>query len=261
MIESTHSPQFLFRYRHLNGEHREWTANILRRSVLFFSPPALFDDPLDCRIHFQPSISETELRRNYQRLWKKFAPELNRDQRRARVQNDLRGFDRDLLLKTITIGLQEKVEGTGILCLSKAPDNVVLWSQYAAGHTGLCLIFSVAADMAFFARALPVTYSKECPRIDLLGDSAEKMVDVFLLTKATEWMYQDEWRIVDHDTGKGEKAFAPNALVGVILGAKMSAPDRLFVISCLRDRSTPVPLFEARVQAGRYGISIHNIEY
>lgn len=255
------TPEYLYRYRHFQGEHREWTANILRRSVLFFSSPTLFDDPLDCKVHFQLSASEAQLRRNQQKLYKKFEPQLNRAQRRAQSTENIRGFDRENSLASLTTGLQNRVDKAGILCLSKAPDNVVLWSQYAAEHSGLCLIFSVAADIAFFARAQPVTYSKECPMIDALSDSGERMADVFLLTKALEWMYQEEWRIIDHDTGSGEKAFAPKSLVGVILGAKISMPDRTFTVNCLRERSTPVDIFESRIQPGRYGVSIHKVEF
>lgn len=255
------TPELLYRYRHFQGEHREWTANILRRSVLFFSSPASFDDPLDCKVHFQLSASEAQLKRNQQKLYKKFTPQLNRAQRRVQSAKDIQELDRENFLTSLTTGLQKKVDKTGILCLSKAPDNVVLWSQYAAEHTGLCLIFSVAADIAFFARAQPVTYSKEWPMIDALSDSDERMVDVFFLTKALEWAYQEEWRIIDHNTGAGEKAFAPKSLVGVILGAKISTPDRTFTVNCLRERSTPVALYEAQIQPGRYGVSIHKVEF
>ena len=254
------TPEFLYRYRHLHGEHREWTANILRRSVLFFASPVSFDDPLDCKVHFQLASSEAELRRKHRTLLRKFAPELNRPQRRARAASDLRDFDRQRFLTAITAGLQSEVDRAGVVCLSQAPDNLLLWSYYAAGHTGLCLAFSVASDAAFFGRAQAVTYSAECAKIDLLGDSPEKQVDVFLLTKAAEWKHQGEWRILDHETGAGEKAFAPHALVGVILGARMSKPDRSFVVDCLRDRSPPVHLFQARIHPGRYGVSIERAE-
>ena len=74
---TSEDPRVLYRYRHLQGEHREWTKRILTDSVLHFAKPSLFNDPFDCKVHFRPSFSREELKQKYVDLVKKNIPELN----------------------------------------------------------------------------------------------------------------------------------------------------------------------------------------
>jgi len=55
------------------------------------------------------------------------------------------------------------------------------------------------------------------------------LVNALILTKASDWAYEDEWRVIDHETGPGLKAFPEELLVGVILGARMAPDDRRYV--------------------------------
>lgn len=43
-----------------------------------------------------------------------------------------------------------------------------------------------------------------------------------LLTKALEWGYEMEWRILDVEKGAGVGVFAPEDLKGIILGHRIS---------------------------------------
>lgn len=61
----TENIQVLYRYRHLNGKHRERTKKIFTDSILHFANPSTFNDPFDCTVHFQSSFSKEELRRKY----------------------------------------------------------------------------------------------------------------------------------------------------------------------------------------------------
>jgi hypothetical protein len=256
----TPTPETLYRYRHLMGEHRARTARILTDSVLYFASPASFNDPFDCKVHFRLTTSEDELRRKQQSLLKKYAPDLNRAQRRTKAAQDLRTFDREKFLESMTAGFQGEVNKVGVLSLSEFPDEVLLWSHYAASHTGLCLGFSVATDMAFFAPAQCVTYSADYPEIDMLRDDPMKHVEAFLLTKAAGWKYENEWRIIDHSTGPGEKAFLAKALLKVILGARMSSDDKRFVAECLNGRKDAVSVLEASVKPGSYALDFRPYE-
>lgn len=253
------TPDILYRYRHFSGENRARTAKILTDSVLYFPSPASFNDPFDCKVHFRLTASKAELQRKFESLLKENTSS-NRAQRRTRASQELKSFDRKQFLEKVTNDLQINVDKTGVLSLSRSYENVLLWSHYAAGHEGLCLGFSVAADAEYFARALPVTYSAEYPEIDLLRDSTEKHVEAFHLTKAAGWDYEQEWRIIDHDTGPGEKRFLEQALVKVVLGARMSPDDRVFVVECLKRRKHPVSIFEALADPGSYKLDFRPYE-
>ena len=254
------TPEILYRYRKLLDNNRERTERLLKASVLYFASPEQFNDPFDCKLHYTSLGSPADLRRKQQKLYKKFIPELSRAERRHRAARDIKQVDPAEFLNTMTEGLQREVNRVGVLCLSEFRDDVVLWSHYAAGHAGLCLGFRVAADAAFFAKAQPVCYADRYPSIDLLRDSSQKQVEAFILTKAKAWAYESEWRIVDHDTGFGEKAFHPTALCEIIFGARMTQSDRTFVHECIADRVGSITVYEARPTKGSYALAIGKVD-
>lgn len=252
-------PQYLYRYRHLQGKHREWTSRILTHSVLHFSSPTSFNDPFDCKVHFRSHVSSVDLRRKYASLVKGRIPQLNRTQRRSKVANDINSKNPHELLKQVSIDLQHEIDQLGVLSLSATDRNVLLWSHYAAGHTGLCLKFRAANEHPFFGRAQPVAYPDAYPEVDFLRDSPSRQVEAFLLSKARDWKYEEEWRIIDHDAGSSDQVFPEELLAGVILGAQMTDDDKKAVIEWLHTRKYPVKIYEASV--GRASFSLEIKEY
>ena len=249
-------PQFLYRYRHLEGHHRERTKRILTESVLYFASPLTFNDPFDCKVHFRSSVSKWRLKRKYDNLVKKYMPHLNRAQRRAVAASDVKKVNMDQFLTKVTEGLQDSVNGVGVLSLSATDRNILLWSHYAEGHSGLCLQFLRTNNTPFFGQALQVDYQQDYPDVDLLTKDSNKMINAFLLTKAIDWKYEAEWRIIDHDKGPGDRVFPEHLLVGVILGARMKPEDQKEVMTWLNRRNKPVQVFRASVGSGAFSLKI-----
>jgi len=159
----------------------------------------------------------------------------------------------------MTSQLQAKVNKTGVLCLSATDSNILLWSHYAAGHKGLCLKFAATKYTPFFSLAQCVDYSQEYPQIDLLA-SPEEQVNAFLRTKAIDWKYEEEWRIIDHDKGPGNQVFPEEMLVGVIFGVLMKEEDKEAVNTWLQERKHPVPLYQASVASDSFSLRIDPYE-
>jgi hypothetical protein len=247
--------QFLYRYRHLIGQHREWTKKIIAESVLYFASPSTFNDPFDCKIHYLPTFSVEELRRQHVDRLRKRMPDLNRKQRRAKALQDERAMEPERFLLQVTSGLQRSVDDVGILSLSATERNILLWSHYAAGHTGLCLKFEATNRTPFFGRALPVSYVSSYPEISVT-DSAETQIDAFLLTKAADWKYEEEYRIIDHAHGSGNKFFPPELLVGVILGARMPIEDKRAVVEWAGARKPYIEVLQASVSPESFSLDI-----
>jgi hypothetical protein len=250
------APEVLFRYRHLQGEHRKWTKQILTDSILHFANPPSLNDPFDCKVHFKQSFSTEELRRKHVNLVKRYLPNINRNQCRSRVKGDLDRLDRDELIPQITKGLQDGVDNCGVLSLSATDSNILLWSHYAASHTGLCLKFIATNYTEFFGAAQPVEYKDAYPTIDLFGHTPEQQIQAFLLTKATDWKYEEEWRIIDHDGGTVDKVFPEELLTEVILGARMIQEDKEAVAKWLSKRKTQVLLSQATIIPGSFALKI-----
>jgi Protein of unknown function (DUF2971) len=251
-------PQYLYRYRHLQGNHRKYTSKILTDSALYFASPTSFNDPFDCKIHYQPSIHSRELRQAFMEWTKKLNPELNRADRRSEVNQYLK-LNRETLLEGITRLLQNDVNKLGVLSLSLSYSNVLLWSHYAASHSGICLKFLGTDSTPFFGRAQRVEYSPEYPKADLLRDTKEHHIKSFLLTKAIAWNYEEEWRIIN-TKGSGESFFPANLLVGVILGALMPYDDKEYVVNLLKRRKYSVEIYEASINKGSYSLDFKPYE-
>ena len=246
-------PNFLYRYRHLHGEHREWTKRILTKSLLYFASPSTFNDPFDCRVHFRSAVSPKALKIKYSELLRKYTS-LNRSERRAKASKDVRAKRNIDVIPQITKGLQEETDKLGVLSFSATNKNILLWAHYAAGHTGLCLKFIANSHTQFMGRALPVRYLETYPEIGLLDDPAQQ-AEIFVLTKALAWQYEKEWRIIKL-SGEGERRFPEELLVEVILGARMEQKDKEAVAEWVSERKSPVQLSQASVGPGSFSLDI-----
>ncbi len=99
----------------------------------------------------------------------------------------------------------------------------------------------------------------EYHKVDLLRDSKEHHIKSFLLTKAADWCYEEEWRIFDTN-GPGERFFPEELLVGVILGALMSAEDKKYVVNLIGKRNFAVKIYQASVSKGSFSLDIEAYE-
>ncbi|QOX78152.1 DUF2971 domain-containing protein [Trichlorobacter lovleyi] len=252
----TEDPQILYRFRHLQGEHREWTKQILTDSHLYFASPASFNDPFDCKIHYLSSFKISQLKEHYDSLIKSRFPHLNKAQRRAKVHADVARINSKNFIKDMTDNMQAAVNKLGVLSLSATCNNLLLWSHYAASHTGICLKFMATDTTPFFGLAQKVEYQEHYPEIHFFNHSPEEQIQAFLLTKAIDWKYEEEWRITDHGRGPGIIKFPEELLLEVIFGAKMEPKDKEDVLTWLAKRKNSVKVSQASLSKDSYSLKI-----
>lgn len=112
----------------------------------------------------------------------------------------------------------------GLLCFSRNWDNLLMWSHYAASHTGVCLGFDIPADKNY---DLDVHYQPNLLKIRRREDVNLDLVTRLLHTKHESWSYEQEVRSFvrlndppDED-GRRWKDFGDNLqLRQVIIGAQ-----------------------------------------
>jgi hypothetical protein len=152
---------------------------------------------------------------------------------------------------------------TGIYCLSKIMDDILMWSHYSDSHKGLCLEFDTTKEIMLFGQAFKVNYSNEYPSIDVIkiavgkGNEYRKAV----LTKSKHWEYEQEWRILKPKSlgGPGKHRFPPELLTGVILGALISPEDKDKVLNWVKNFPTKIALFQAKINRTKYQLDIESI--
>lgn len=140
----------------------------------------------------------------------------------------------------------------GILCLTEAPDDILMWAHYACSHEGFVVEFDPNASFFHQRRSVkdefrhlrPVHYSNVRPLLTF--DNADFKA---MLTKSEHWAYEREWRMmVDvsdasttlHVNGKEFHLFAfpPSCIKSVILGSRMPEAKRERVFSLIGGNPT-----------------------
>lgn len=140
----------------------------------------------------------------------------------------------------------------GVLSLTASPDNLLMWSHYAAQHRGMVIEFDERhpifherrTEQDDFRHLRPVVYSGTRPAITL--DNFD-FVD-FLLTKSSEWAYEREVRILKalSDSKRSISSIAPEydiylfdmpstAVKRVILGARTTPSEHELVYTTIME--------------------------
>ena len=126
--------------------------------------------------------------------------------------------------------LSTLANNTGILCLTKQPDNLLMWSHYAESHQGFviefdeesCFFNQKRSDNDEFGHLREVIYQQARPSIVLSNTHASEL----LLTKGLIWAPEEEWRMLwprSNDPGESYLLdFPSSAVKSVILGCNMT---------------------------------------
>jgi Protein of unknown function (DUF2971) len=251
VVISDPGPEFLYRYRSIDGDNLEYLRRTLVDNEVYLASPKDLNDPFDCRIKYELTKQpKDKIRAVIDRELSFMEPDLSRHERRKRVMHEmkLKLYKQPEFWEKITGAMQTEIDRQGVLCLTESADHPLMWAHYASGHSGVCLKLR---HTGFFDRAQRVLYNDEPRTIDPYDDSLVGLDIVRLtLTKATAWAYEKEWRIVDHVTGSGVHKFAPHLLSAVILGMKMGEREREKICHWVRLRSHPTQLLQAKESNG-----------
>jgi hypothetical protein len=172
--------QSLFKYGKLN-EHSEAA---LSTPTVWFSPPVQLNDPFECRPWFTFNGSRDEIVESIARGLRQYSPELTPDNAKANaVSIFLEGRHRDpnfweSLRQNVIATLGQRI---GLYCLSEHNDSILMWSHYAADHSGYCLEFEATDHTPFFGAAQQFKYDSQFPVVDFFTTPNEDQVDLIFL--------------------------------------------------------------------------------
>jgi hypothetical protein len=228
---------FLYKYRNFTKNSLE----ILIKRAVYFSKSIDFNDPFDGQllpVHFMAEMREL----GYQ------------------------GDNADIL--TANSFVQERLEGYGVLSLSRRRDNILMWSHYANAHKGFCLGFvdnlsRLFEDLDWPIHQESVRYEQEHPFSRILDESGKSshvksaegfenlcdvtyaLLDAALTVKHISWAHEEEERIISEQFGM--HTFRPIALAQVIFGLRASPHDISTVLALLQnDDWQHVKIFQAK---------------
>lgn len=256
---STGVPFKLFKYQPLSDR----TLTSLKSRTVWFGRPSRLNDPFDCEVPFQVApISLDDCRRLLERRddpdWTRFKSDLRYVDLSGNPTERMRA-EVDEAARSVLSGVAaDTYADRGVTCFSDSPLNTLLWSHYGGGHRGVCLEFETASPG--MNKFHPVRYSNDAPQINLvdilLGDHSAVLWG--LLTKASCWSYEREWRAI-HAKADTEYCYGVEALTGVYLGARLSESEVDLICHILH--GTPAKLYRVSKRDRSFELVASNLDY
>lgn len=199
-------------YKYLNA----YRIDVLKSNSIRFTPPNEFNDPFEFKFkineitNFEDTLNHAlnQLNDTVLTETEKYGLQDKKDEIFDATIAHLHEFEdsfNDLFgdffgSKAAATFYSELVDLSGVLSLSEDEKNILMWSHYADSHKGYCIGFNSQHDFFNAKRSehdefnhlREVYYTTDFP--DKHINSLES-IDVFL-TKAIDWRYEKEWRII-----------------------------------------------------------------
>lgn len=127
-----------------------------------------------------------------------------------------------------------------ITCFTSTPKQPLMWAHYAENHTGVCYCFDMEKlyrDEKY--KLEEVQYSNKKPKVFFFeGSTTESQISAqvgdVICTKSDAWAYEEELRYIANSTERVHP-FEPCALVGVVLGCRVSDADWTTAMKLVRE--------------------------
>jgi hypothetical protein len=247
-------PSRLYKYGSL--QKPEYLREVLLDSKIYCCSPLDFNDPFDCRPKIVVGKAQQELeeaKKVIEGILRK-RTDLDRNSRRVEARRIVKQIQE-------SVGLMDMYKlllgRAGVYCLSAKNDNLLMWAHYGDSHRGYCLEFSAEPRGSFFSNAEPVQYQEQYPVVKLFA--ADKLVwgKESLLTKSTDWKYEEEWRVTSAQPG--HLNFPSENLIAVILGCRISDTNRQQILAWNAARNSSVLLRQAFMHEDEFRIQIRDL--
>jgi len=159
----------------------------------------------------------------------------------------------------------ETVPGLRVCSFSAKRDDLLMWGHYADSHRGFCIEFRLDGDKNLPNMCFPVKYQNEyynkgAIRIDELTSMGQ------VLTKSTQWSYEEEWRAFIHvplseadSKLVASVSYQPTAISGVIFGMRMPKDHRQLIRAVLSGHKH-VTYYSAEKNKECYSLDIKELE-
>jgi len=233
-------PDKLYKYMPWPVDGKNYTKEIFINKKIHLSKPKDFNDPFEFKVNYVPSLTvkpDVFTVDEYKDACKKTSEKMDRFH-----QND-----------------------NWVTCMTKCPNNILMWSHYAAKHTGIYLELKILTK-----EIMKVDYDELYPKIDIEISLKEDVSDSELYDlaktrsarKSLLWHYEEEYRYVTPNTSNminGEnfvllKDFAE--ITGIVCGCRMEEKTVFEIEKFLKEQAFDIPVKRAKTKEKEYGLDI-----
>jgi len=254
-----------------NGNLQDcYTRNNLINNQLHFSSIQNFNDPFDVCPYLNIKCTGQELLE----IAKKFVVKNNKGLKgKQAIQRAARELISTLKLENIDVRrdraklIADKFNKIGICCFTtNSPETTLMWSHYADGHKGICLIFIPSGTIRLFGDntyqvvgPIKVNYDKKLPTLDLFNMTSQIMAEC-IKTKSIDWEYEHEYRVFTPGF-TGEKKWNARLLSAIVAGCKMHNKEFEVLKQTISKMKNVKPiLFRAEKKEQEFGFALKQVE-
>lgn len=250
-------PDTLYKYYKIDDR----SLRLLSHDEIYFSNPLLhFNDPFDCRLPLDYSGGLQD--------WEK---KLKAIYRERKIRKNAKAIKKDALTALnsskntpdlLANADLELIKDVGIFCLTEIPDDILMLSHYADHHKGMCVGFKADQYVAFAGfyadissrYTAPIKYTDTYYPPKYLKASNQEKMDWTLFTKAKDWEYEHEWRVVDRN-GFGVRRIYPRMLKEIFLGCQTCKGNEEKLLTLVRGRKEEIPVYRYRKIKNEFSFS------
>lgn len=249
----------LFRFYKINLDRVEYLEQLFIERKLYHSLPSQFNDPFECKPHFNWPEDVNEIENLRQHLIK-ISVENGIDENEAEEKVSQAMEDPEQLQKKILEAGHKTFANTRICCFTNRKENLLFWSHYADAHRGFCVEFDATKEP--ISSAFKVQYTKDYPEAvypppnDVTGLKP-------LLVKSKIWNYEEEFRSLLISEAKIQppndgKSVMLNGdeIKNVFLGAQISEEHKEVILDLINQGS-----FNPGIWTTRLGKSTFSLEF
>jgi len=297
ILKSDNIPKSLFKYK--SFDEKGHSLKMLEDDLIWLSSPEKFNDPYDCaltyaakkignftfqrdiisfleRLPAEYKFSEEEVEflassdkfiYDFAKIFAKKHPNANEMMPEEYAELISRVVDKEFeqMENKLSAALRS---GLFITCFSETNKSILMWSHYAANHTGFCVEydFSKLSNKDHRKRLLyPVIYDNNVfDATEYLQPTFENksfnnlMLNYAAMNKSIEWGYEREWRFI-LSNGPTKEILTLNAPkpTAIYLGAKMSVEDKKKVLKIAESRGIMVS--QMTMEASSFKLKITNL--
>ncbi len=237
-------PKIIYKYR--NWEE-EFQKDVLRNNEMYLASPEELNDPFDLDIF--PDFSIIDDNKKLSTYVHSLFPECNPSKKNDIIRS-LKDNKEELESGLKEILNNSKNKYYGILCLAHEWNNILMWSHYAKSHKGYCIGFHFEKLKYLIKKGIggPINYNDYYPKIELDKKAIGRAFDE-THTKAKDWMYEKEYRMIvfdNFDTPKNQRKlrFTDGTIAEVNIGFNCNNEDKKEIIKICKNKSNDIKIFQ-----------------
>jgi Protein of unknown function (DUF2971) len=252
--------RFLYKYHSFDGPYSIVNLrSTIVDGVLRLSRAADFNDPFDMTAHVVVDGTPSERWERFESIVRRNEPHLGWRAQKAKIEELTKRPDAELIRFCKAAYANIKTTA-GVYCFAGSGKSTLMWSHYAANHTGVCLQFERAKDFATLCQAVRVKYALDLPTVNWMTPGHQE-VQRMLLAKHPDWAYEKESRIIAPEQAGLYLQFKPAALRGIIYGCKTTDMNIGQIQGLLRERKAlghpNITEYRATQHPSQYKLVVH----